>query len=349
VDKKWVFWLEELRQDQHALVGRKCANLGEMVRMGLKVPAGFALCTETYLDFMNISGAVDEIQKCINAYGTVTQKQGQFNELSTDIQQIIQSKVMPKEMEEAILKHYADLCQKCNTQEVAVSVRSAGPESHPGQYETYLNVIGEAEILDKIKKVWASTFNLRSLVFRSRKGMPLGIDPIGVAVLKMVNARAAGVIFTADPNTGDTSRMIIEANWGLGESVVSGESTPDVYIVKKDSLEVTEKRLGLKSRWVIPGSTGVIETETPTEKSSSYCLHKDEITAIAKLGKILEDHFGMPQDIEWAIDQDEKIHANIVLLQVRPEVIIKKKSYVDQVADLMLDHFSGGTKYKGGI
>ena len=347
--KKWIFWLEELGQEQHALVGRKCANLGEMARMGLPVPAGFALCVETYRDFMSMTGATDEIQKCINAYGIDTQKREQFNELSANIRQIIQSKVMPEDMEETILTHYAELCQRCNTPEVAVSVRSAGPVSHPGQYETYLNVIGESEILDKVKKVWASTFNPRSLAFRNQKGMPLETEPIGVAVLKMVSARAAGVIFTADPNTGDTSRMIIEANWGLGESVVSGESTPDVHIVNKDSLEVQENRLGPKSRWVIPGKVGVTETETPPEKCSTYCLIEEEIKTIARLGKILEDHFGVPQDIEWAIDQDAKIRHNVVLLQARPEVIMQKKSSVDQIADLMLEHFSGGTKFEGGI
>jgi pyruvate,water dikinase len=160
----------------------------------------------------------------------------QFNQASREIRQIVESKDMPEAMKDTILSSYDDLCRKCDCM-VAVSTRSAGPVSHPGQYETYLNVKGKADLLEKIKRVWASSFNPRSLAFRKRKGLPLENDPIGVAVLKMVNARAAGIVFTADPNTGDTSKMIIEANWGLGESVVSGELMPDVYVLNKQNLK----------------------------------------------------------------------------------------------------------------
>ena len=349
MSKNWIFWLEELDQEQNDIVGRKCANLGEMTRMGLPVPPGFALCVEAYQDFMKMTGVAHEIRECISLFGGVPKERGQFNELSTRIRRVVQSKVMPKEMEKIILTYYRELCQRSNKPDVAVSVRSAGPVSHPGQYETYLNIIGESEILDKVKGVWASTFNPRSLDFRSQKRMPLDADPIGVAILKMVSARAAGVIFTADPNTGDTSRMIIEANWGLGESVVNGESTPDIYIVNKDSLEVEEKKLRPKYRCVIPGEAGVTEVATPPDKVGAFCLSDGEVKAIAKLGKILEDHFGMPQDVEWAIDQDAISPNNIVLLQARPEVIAQKKTSIDQIADLMLERFSGGAKFGDGI
>lgn len=346
---KWIFWLEELGQEQSELVGRKCANLGEMTRMGLPVPRGFALCVETYRDFMNMSGAIYEIREFINDSGSLPQELGQFNELSANLRKIIQSKNMPQEIAQSILTHYRELCQKCHTQEVAVSIRSAGTISHPGQYETYLNVAGESEILDKIKKVWASTFNPRSLAFRNQKAMPLEADPIGVAVLEMVRAKVAGVVFTADPNQGDTSRMIIEANWGLGESVVNGESTPDVYIVDKDTLKIQEKTLGPKYRYVIPSETGVTEVATPPDKVNAFCLNDEEVKAVANMGKLLEGHFGVPQDIEWAIAQDAIPPHNIVLLQARPEVIAQKKTAAEQIADLMLEHFSGGIKFGDSI
>jgi pyruvate,water dikinase len=344
VSKKWVLWFEELGQEHSELVGKKCANLGEMTKMGLRVPPGFALSVEAYQDFMNKTGAVDEIRKYLSK--SRPKDLEQFNQSSAKIRQIVQSKAMPAEMEETIVSHYEELCRRCSA-EVAVSTRSAGPASHPGQYETYLNVVGALDLVDKIKKVWASTFNPRSLAFRSRKEMPLESDPIGVAVLRMVQARAAGVLFTADPNTGDTNRMIIEANWGLGESVVSGESTPDVYILDKESLEIREKKLGPKSRYVTFREVGVTEEELPPEKSGKFCLSDEEAKEIGKLGKVLEEHFGVPQDVEWAVEEGRPFPENITLLQTRAEIIAKTKAPVDKIVDLMLDRISKGTGFKG--
>jgi len=342
--KKRVLWFEELGQEHRELVGRKCANLGEMLKMGLRVPPGFALSVEAYRDFMNMTGAVDEIRKYLTKFSPKDLKQ--FNQASADIYQIVQSKAMPEKMEKTIVSHYKELCRRCAT-EVAVSTRSAGPVSHPGQYETYLNVIGESDLVDKIKRVWASTFNPRSLAFRSRKKMPLESDPIGVAVQKMVMARAAGVIFTADPNTGDTARMIIEGNWGLGESVVGGKSTPDIYILDKESLEVREKKLGPKSRYVIFKKGGVTEKKTPPGKSGQFCLSDEEAKGIGKLGKVLEEHFGVPQDAEWAVEEGKPLPESIILLQTRAEVIAQNKTPVDQIVDLMLDRFSKGVGFGG--
>jgi pyruvate,water dikinase len=347
VSKKWVFWFEELGQKDNDLVGKKCANLGEMSRLGLRVPPGFALSVEAYRDFMSLSGAVDEVKKYLAKSGTVSKDLKQFQELSAGIRQIVQSKAMPEEMKKIIVSYYKELCQRCAA-EVAVSTRSAGTVSHPGQYETYLNVIGDSDLLDKIKRVWGSTFNPRSLAFRSRQGIPLESDPIGVAVLKMVRARAAGIIFTADPNTGDTGKMIIEANWGLGESVVSGESTPDTYILDKESLEIRERKLGPKSRYVTFREVGVVDEEIPPEKRDRFCLSDEEAKEIGRLGKILEEHFGVPQDTEWAIDEDLPFPESVILLQTRAEVIAQKKGAVDQIVDLMMDRLSRGTGFEGG-
>jgi pyruvate,water dikinase len=346
--KKWIFWLEELGQDYSNQVGKKCANLGEMTRMGLRVPPGFALSVDAYIDFMSMTGVASKVQEYLSKTYSDPKDLGQLNKLSADIRQVVESEDMPKELTEPIVTYYRELCRRCNAPEVAVSARSAGPVSHPGQYETYLNVIGESELIDKIKKVWASTFNTRSLASRNRKGMPLASDPIGVAVQKMVRAKAAGIIFTVAPNTGDTSRMIIEANWGLGESVVSGESIPDTYILDKDSLIVQEKKLGPKSRYLTCGEVGVTEVETPPEQSATFCLCDEEVKAIGKLGKVLEAHFGVPQDVEWAIDEDTPLPDSIVLLQTRPEVVAPRKTTTDQMIDLMLDRFSGGIGFRGG-
>jgi pyruvate,water dikinase len=296
---------------------------------------------EAYKDFMIQTNARREIENYLCQLSGDIENIEQFNQASRDMRQIVESKDMPEAMKDTILSFYDDLCRKCEFI-VAVSTRSAGPVSHPGQYETYLNVKGKADLLEKIKKVWASSFNPRSLAFRKRKGLPLENDPIGVAVLKMVNACAAGIIFTADPNTGDTDRMIIEANWGLGESVVSGELMPDVYVLNKQNLEIVEKKLGKKSRYVTCKELGVAEEDCPTDLSSAFCLRDEEAKEIGKLGILLEEHFGVPQDVEWAIDRDLELPKSIILLQTRPAVIAEKKAPIDQVVDLMLNLFSKG-------
>jgi pyruvate,water dikinase len=177
--------------------------------------------------------------------------------------------------------------------------------------------------------------------------MSLVSDPIGVAVLEMVAAQAAGVIFTADPNTGDTRRMIIEANWGLGESVVSGDSIPDVYILDKEGLEIKERKLGPKCRYVTIKEVGVAKEELPPEKSGQFCLSDDEAREIGRLGKVLEEHFDKPQDVEWVVEEGVPLPESIVLLQTRPEVIAKTKPPVDKIVDLMLDRISKGVGFEG--
>lgn len=337
--ERWIYWFEELGHDQNSLVGKKCANLGEMAKIGLPVPPGFALSVKAYDDFLEKTNTLQEIRNYLQRFTGGIEGIEQFNEVSREIRQIVELKQMPEEMKRTILSFYDDLCRKCNADEVAVATRSAGPVSHPGQYETYLNVKGKQELLEKIIKVWASSFNPRSLAFRSRKGIPLECDPIGVAVLKMVNARAAGVIFTADPNTGDLSKMILEANWGLGESVVSGELMPDTFIVDKESLQVRERKLGTKKKYVMFKEVGVVEEETPLHKRSAFCVNDEEVAEVGRLAVSLEKHFGVPQDAEWAIDEDFPFPKNVMLLQTRAAVIAQKKSPVDQVVDLMLKRF----------
>jgi pyruvate,water dikinase len=332
----YIFRIEELGQEFNDRVGKKCANLGEIAKIGLRVPPGFSLSLDAYKRFMSETGADKEIgaylKGLIHGFETIDH----FNEASIELRKIVESKDMPGEMKDHILFYYREMCRKCNKENVPVSTRSAGAASHPGQYETHLNVIGESDLIKKIIKVWSSTFNARSLSARKRVGLPLESDPIGVAVIKMVNAVAAGVLFTADPNTGNRSRMIIEANWGLGESVVGGESMPDVYVLDKESLEIVERKLGSKKRCITCQEVGVAEVETSPDQCSAFCLSDEELREIGWLGKILEAHFGVPQDLEWAVEQGLSCPDSVLLLQTRAEVIAEQKKPVDRVLDLMI-------------
>ena len=307
----FLYGLEELSKDHGDLVGKKCANLGELTKAGFTVPPGFALSLEAYETFLLDTGAGEEISRFLasfNADPTDPKEIGRFNDAADQIQAIVESRRMPDEMAAAVAVRYDRLCRQVGSKEVAVAVRSAGPASHPGQYDSFLNVRGAEDVLRNVVRVWASTFNGRSLVARARKGLPLDCDPIGVCVLQMVDARAAGVMFTAEPNTADISKLILEASWGLGEKVVSGSVIPDVWMVDRTRFEVIDRRTGPH-----PGDGG-----RPGDGERRACLSDEEVIELARIGARVEQHFGAPQDIEWAV-ADGFSENRFYLLQTRNE------------------------------
>jgi pyruvate, water dikinase len=319
---KCIFRLEDLCQGDSGLVGKKCANLGELTRAGFQVPPGFALSVAAYDQFLKETGALDEIRRHFSTFDADPNNpkdMPRFSESSRIVRQIVESAAMPASLGNAIGDLYVELCRKTGIENVFVSTRSAGPVSHPGQYESYLFVRGRDEVLLNVKKVWASTFNTRSLVARARKDLPLEYDPIGVAVLRMVDARAAGVMFTAEPTTGEPWKVIIEGNWGVGESVVSGSVTPDHWVVDKRSGAIIERKISQKTiQHALDTATGkACSLEVKSDQQCEACLANEEIVSLAKLGERVEGHFSRPQDIEWAIDKERP--ANIFVLQTRDE------------------------------
>jgi pyruvate,water dikinase len=337
--ERWIYWFEEIGQEHSDLVGKKCANLGEMTKMGLPVPRGFSLSAKTEERFLRETNADQEIRQFLTKFGGKVHGLKQYEEASRGLRQIVEAKEMPQDMQDTIISYYELLCDRCGS-EVAVSVRSAGTVSHPGQYETYLNVKGEDEVLQKIVKVWSSIYNTRTIAALDHRGVPVEDSiPIGVCVLELVNARCAGVGFTCDPVSGDSSKIVIEGNWGLGESVVNGTLTPDKYIVDKNTLKVVEKTIGDKDMLVVATDKGVVEQEIPPDKKLISCLNDDEVIRIAELAKALEAHFGIAQDMEWAISDDFLFPDNIFLLQTRPVAGIKAKetpSSTSKVIDEMI-------------
>jgi pyruvate,water dikinase len=325
MSEKWIFWFEEIGQERNDIVGKKCANLGEMTKMGLPVPRGFSLALKAEERFLRETNADQEIRQFLTKYRGKVHGLKQYEEASKGLRQIVESKEMPQDMRDTIISYYELLCDRCGS-EVAVSVRSAGTVSHPGQYETYLNVRGREEVLQKILKVWSSTYNTRTLAALDHKGLSVEDSfSIGVCVLELVNARCAGVGFTCDPVSGDPSKITVEGNWGLGESVVSGTLIPDKYIVDKHTLRVIAKEIAEKEIQVVATDIGAVEQEIPPDKKLISCLNDDEVIRIAELAKSLESHFGIPQDMEWAISVDLPFPDNIFLLQTRPVAGIKAR------------------------
>jgi pyruvate,water dikinase len=339
---KLIFWFDEIGQEHNDIVGKKCANLGEMTRMGLPVPPGFAISIALYRMFAEETGAIEEISQYVTSLGELKGKNiAFFDEMSQHIRSIIEGKEVPEDIKKIVSLYYKELCNKVGIPDVAVSVRSAGTESRPGMFETYLNVRGVEEVWDKVKKVWASAYTTRAIAFRVNKGLPVIGDELGIAVPKMVNAQSAGIGFTVDPVTGDASKVVIDANWGLGEGVVSGAESVDNFVVDKGTLETLNTIIGRKSKQVVNKEKGADWDDVPPEKQSIPCLSKDEIIAVAKLAILLEEQLGKPQDMEWAIDPDFPPPNNILLLQTRPAKVAATKpaSVTDRIIDLIAKRF----------
>jgi pyruvate,water dikinase len=340
--EKLIYRCEEVGREDNSLVGKKCANMGEMTRMGLPVPPTFVLSIAMYRKFAEETGAAREISSYVSGFGELKGKNiTVFDEVSQHIRGIIESKELPDDIKELVGSYYHELCDKVGIPNVAVSVRSAGTESRPGMFETYLNVKGLDDILDKIKKVWASAYTTRAIAFRVNKGLPVIGDELGVAIPKMVNARAAGIGFTVNPVTGDASKIIIEANWGLGEGVVSGGGSVDKFEVDKETLAIVDRFTAEKSKQVVNKEIGADWDDVPSEKQSIPCITDEEVVAVAKLAKLLEERLGVPQDMEWAIDPDFPSPNNVFLLQTRPAKVAvqKPQSVTDRMIDLIAKRY----------
>lgn len=328
--EKWIYWLKELGANDNNIVGKKCANLGELTKAGFNVPPGFALSVTAYDRFMRETKAQDDLVSYLKTFNadpdnmTDTLK---FEEASKVMRGMVESIKMPADMEDTIKAYYGELCDQAGKEKVYVATRSAGPVSHPGQYETYLNVCGYDDVVKNVIRVWASTFNTRSIIARARLGFPLYYDPIGVAVLTMVDARAAGVLFTVNPINGDESKVTIEGSFGFGEAVVSGNVTPDRYLVDKITFEIDEKIISDKGHefFLNPETNEMEYRELPIEMRKVQCLEDREVLELTKIAKKVEAHFGVPQDIEFSISGSLSFPDNIFLVQARPESVWSKK------------------------
>lgn len=328
--------LTECGKEDNDIVGKKSANLGELKRAGVRVPPMFALSVSAYEKFLKETGALSEIRAYLSGFKADpndTASLEKYEKAACEIRNIVESKRMPSDLFKEITKHYDDMCKRECVVDLSVATRSAGPASHPGQYETYLHIRGLLEVAAHIVKVWSSTFNARSLIARARLGLPLDFDPIGVCVLKMVNARAAGVIFTLNPVNGDPSKIAVGGSWGLGEAVVSGEVTNDEWLVDKVTLEIIESIIAEKTfEYQSDKVTGqLIRQDVPQDRRNKPCLSEEELLELARQAKRIEKHFGVPQDIEWAVDEDSPFPDNIFFVQARPETIWSKAKIKETV------------------
>ncbi len=331
-----ILWFEDVRKEDVPTVGGKVANRGEMISFGLPVPPGFAVTAHAYRRFITETGIAHRIYEIIRE--TVRRKRPEeYEEASRRIRELIESTEMPKDIEMAIRSAYRRMAKRLGVAAPLVAARSSATAedlpgaSFAGQQETYLGIRGEENLLDKVRKCWSSLFTPRAISYREDKGFRHEEVLISVAVQKMVNSRSAGVMFTINPASGAEDEMVIEASWGLGETVVGGKVIPDTYVVDKETLRIKDKRLGDKKvEIVLTPYGGTVERDVPEDRRKSWALDDEEIVALARFGRMIEEHYGTPMDVEWGIDADVEPPNNIFILQARPETVWSlKKSEIE--------------------
>ena len=332
--KELVSWFENLRVTDIPLVGGKNASLGEMINAGLPVPPGFAVTAYSYEKFIEETHLVEKIYKIINEVITDKNDPRQYDVASKQIRELIEKTPMSKDIEVAVKSAYEEMNKKLNLKDTFVAVRSSAtaedlPDaSFAGQQETFLNIRGTRDLMDKVRKCWSSLFTPRAIFYRNEKGFAHEKVFISVGVQKMVNSRAAGVMFTLNPMTGERSEIMIEGNYGLGETVVSGAVNPDNFVIDKNTTTIKERRLAKKTIMYLrdPKTGSTIHSDIPEDKQRLQCVSDEEVLKLADLAKRIERHYGKPMDIEWAIDQDLPFPDNVFIVQARPETVWSSKS-----------------------
>lgn len=332
-----VHWIEDLCQEDNELVGKKCANLGELARIGVRVPPGFAISVEAWERFVELTGIAPAMKRLFEGEGAELRTPAKGEKVSRAVRELIEAQKMPREIGDLLRGSYRQLCQKAGMNDVPVAVRSAGAVSMPGAMETYLNVRGEEEVLRKVLRVWSSSYTYRAILYRHTQNLSVDYAPIGVAVLRLVDAKSAGVLMTANPTSGNTGEMVIESNWGLGESVVSGIINPDRFNVAKEGMAITSKVINRKLKMVVSKEDGTDMIDTPAEMQEASSLTDDEISELARAGLAIEKHFGAPTDIEWAYAAQTSFPESLYLLQARPmKPLPVYKDAIDKILDRML-------------
>ena len=307
-----VIWLDEVGLSSAPQVGGKGANLGELLRAGFAVPGGFVVTSAAYLRAADTAGVRAELRAALGEVDV--DDTSAFEASCTRLGDLAAAVELPAELADAILVAYRELGP-----DARVAVRSsatsedAGDTSFAGMHSSYTWVTGPDDLLARVRDCWASLYGPRVVAYRARQRP--GEEPtIAVVVQQMVDAGRAGVAFTADPSTGDRSTILVEAVFGLGEAIVSGEVEPDTHRVDGPTLHVRSSRLGDKEfEYRRDPAGGVMRHDLPAERRAAPVLTEEEVVDVAALARRVADHYGRPMDIEWAFD-----HGGLRLLQARP-------------------------------
>src|SRR3989304_393560 len=325
-----IAWFNHIRKEDVSSVGGKGANLGEMVSAGFPVPDGFVITAHAYYDFLRTNNLSVKIKHLLSSTNFNNQKS--LSQTSENIKKIIRAGSLSEDLIKEVSSSYKKLGS--NLDDALVAVRSSATAedlanaSFAGQQETFLNVKGDAVLIEAIKNGWASLFNARAIFYRHEQHFDHIKVGIALVVQKMVESDKSGVIFTVDPVSGDKSRIVIEAILGLGELIVQGEVTPDHFEVDKNSLEIINKKISFQQFILKKDIHGNKKHDLPKSLGERQKISEEEIKKLSSLGKEIEKHYYFPQDIEWAIEKNK-----IYIVQTRAVTTIQKQN-VASFADI---------------
>jgi len=322
---KTIVWFDEVTKVDIPLVGGKGANLGEMVHANIPVPPGFIVTADAYFKFLNDAGLTADISRYLKDLNVNDSKR--LQEVADVIKNRISSAPMPPDMVKEMKEAYRKLGQGLVAVRSSATAEDLPEASFAGQQRTFLNVQGEDDVVTAIQGCWSSLFEPRAIFYREEHNFDHFKVGIAVPVQKMIQSEASGVLFTIEPLSNDTTTILIEAIFGLGEAIVSGEVTPDQYLLNKKELRIIDKKIH-KQEWQLVKNTSVpsgeldpnIKVPIPPSKQSRQKIADKDIIALAKLGKMIEELYQFPQDIEWA-----KQGTQLFILQTRPVTTLKPK------------------------
>ena len=320
-----ILWFDDYQPADAPMLGGKNRSLGSMMAAGLPVPPGFAVSADCYRKALADGGITGQLDALIAAVDP--HEPASVSAAGRQARELIGSLDIPAGLADAIRAGYASLCARCGDPALPVAVRSSATcEDQPdasfaGEHDTYLWVRGGDAVAAAVQRCWASLFTDRGIAYRLERGYGRASVAMSVGVQQMVRPQAAGVAFTLNPLDGDRSQIAIDASWGFGEAVVSGEVTPDNFLVDKVMGTVTRRTISAKTmEYRLTESDEVAAAPVGPDRQWAPCLTDEEILAVARMARRAEKHYRCPQDVEWALAGSE-----VLLLQSRPETVWSRR------------------------
>ncbi|MBN1366400.1 MAG: phosphoenolpyruvate synthase [Dehalococcoidales bacterium] len=343
--QKAIVWFNEVGKSDVALVGGKGANLGEMTQANIPVPPGFIITASAYYDFLKKANLMDGIRNILQPLNSNDSKQ--LQDISARIKQIISEATMPADLAEDIKQAYKKMGDGFVAVRSSATAEDLPEASFAGQQRTFLNVIGADDVVHAVQECWASLFEARAIFYRIEQKFDHFKVGIAVPVQRMVQSEVSGVMFTLEPISNDRSKITIEAVIGLGEMIVSGDVTPDTYLVNKSDYKIVSKEIA-KQEWKLikqgKGKGEDINVKIPltAKEQAAQKITDEDIVELAKIGTRLEEHYKFPQDIEWA-----KEGGKIYIVQTRPVTTTKERA--DVVTEINAPVLLSGAPASPGI
>ncbi len=318
-DSQHIVWFGQVGRDAVSLVGGKGANLGELTQAGIPVPPGFVVTTHAYREFINHSSLDHILRRLLD--GLDVNDDDQLNSTAAAVQHAIEQAEMPAVMQQEITAAYVQLGEGPVAVRSSATAEDLAEASFAGQQATFLNIEGGVNVVEAVQRCWASLFEARAIFYREQAGWGhLDVD-LAVPVQRMVQSESSGVMFTVDPITNDSNKVVIEAAFGLGEAVVGGLVSPDHFEVDKAAGQILERQIFTQDRRLVRSPDGAVDPEHGSNvwqqlsesEGSTPKLSDQQVLELSAVGERIESHYGSPQDIEWGWADDQ-----FYLLQTRP-------------------------------